>query len=361
MSRLERAMTALLVLLLATLTSACIFEEEAKTSKELRVAVFGTTSEMLLRTIVSEAFESLTPCKISFIGGTSRLHLQELRSSEDGRPPFDVVLLDGIIQEVAAAEGHLERSSELEIPEIDELLPQAQPRVDGGPAMYFYSVGILYNPGAFVQAGIPEPKTWGDFWNPALKGHVAVPQIYHASGIDFVQAAASVAGGSRGTIEGLKAGVDHIAKLEPAMVYSSLEPLLKEMEAGKIWILPAYSYSAHRWIQQGRELAFIHPKDKGFGHVTTINKVKNTDRDLLANKFISLVLSKGFQYGLAIETPFGPVRRDVITPLSRFPRLVERFPCGEKGFSKLFVPHWETLNELRPSVEAYWFKHFPSR
>ena len=326
---------------------------------ELRVAVFGTTSEMMLRTIAEEGFEHLTKTRVTFIGGTSRIHLQQMRNRKGSRPPFDVVLLDGIVQEIAAKEGLLERATESNVPQIEHLLDQAQPRVAGGPAMYFYSVGILYNPKAFEEAGIEKPKSWGVFWNPKLKGHVAVPSIYHASGLDFVQAAASVAGKSRETLEGLKAGVDAIKKIEAAMVYSAVEPLENALDNGDIWILPAYSYGAHKWIQEGKDLAYVLPRERGFGHVTTINTVKNSPRKRLANMFIDLVISQGFQYGLAIETPFGPVREDVIKSLARFPKIVERFPCGEEGFAQLYVPHWETLNEMRPAVESYWFEKFP--
>ena len=349
------------LLCVCLLWAGCNDNETSSKPGELRVAVFGTTSELMLRTIAEEAFEHLTQTKVTFIGGTSRIHLQQMRNRKGSLPPFDVVLLDGIVQEIAAKEELLERASESSIPQMEHLLDQAQPRVAGGPAMYFYSVGILYNPKAFTKAGIEKPKSWGDFWNPKLKGHVAVPNIYHASGLDFVQAAASVAGKSRETLAGLKAGVDAIAQLEPALIYSAVEPLENALDEEQIWILPAYSYGAYKWIREGKDLAYVLPRERGFGHVTTINTVKNTSRSKLANKFINLVISQGFQYGLAIETPFGPVRDDVIEELSRFPKITERFPCGEEGFSKLYVPHWEELNKMRPSVEAYWFQKFPKK
>ena len=349
----------LILLSLGLLCWGCNGKEADGKPGELRVAVFGTTSEMMLRTIAEEAFEHLTDTKVSFTGGTSRIHLQQLRNRKGSRPPFDVVLLDGVVQEIAANEGLLERATEAEIPQMEHLLDQAQPRVSGGPAMYFYSVGILYNPKALKEAGIEKPKSWGDFWNPKLKGHVAVPHIYHASGLDFVLAAATVAGKSRETLEGLKAGIDAIATLEPELVYTAVEPLENALDEGKIWMLPAYSYGAYKWIRDGKSLAYALPRERGFGHVTTINTVKNSPRSKLANQFIDLVISQGFQFGLAIETPFGPVRDDVIKSLSRFPRITERFPCGEEGFAKLYVPLWEELNKMRPSVEAYWFEKFP--
>ena len=353
-----------LVMLALSLFPGCNEEKANKSTqsyvgRELKVACFGGVTQRQMQVLAGQIFENLTGAQVKFIKGTSRLHLEALQKAKGAEPPFDVVLLDGIIQQIAAREGLLHKSTVDDIPLIEELVAQAKPRVNGGPAFQFFSVGIAYDPAALDEANIPEPTSWSDFWRPELRGHVAVPSVYHASGIDFIQAAARKAGGSPETLEGLKKGIDAIAELKPAMIYRSVQKLHDGFQGEKIWIAPIYNSRAHNWIGQNIRIAFTHPKEKGFGHLTTINVAKGTKDKKLAEMFINLVLTQGYQYAQAIETPYGPVHSQVIEPLAHFPDVVKRFPLGEEGLSKLFVANWETINSIRPEVEKYWFTKFP--
>jgi len=184
----------------------------------LTIASFGGAVKEQMNGLAGEVFESLTGARIEWVQGTSRTHMKALRAAKGKTPPFDVVMLDGIIQQMAGAEGLLETLTEDEVPQMKNLIPQAKTQ-NGGPAFQFFSVGIAYNHDALSEAGLHEPATWRDFWRPELKGHVAVPSILHAAGIDFVIAAAIVEGKDPETLEGLKAGIDAIARLEPAHVF----------------------------------------------------------------------------------------------------------------------------------------------
>ena len=354
------------VLLVLMVFSGCTEKKEVSSSQsyagsELKVAGFGGTTQRQMQVLAGQIFENLTGAQVKFIRGTSRLHLETLEKANGVNPPFDVVLLDGIIQQIASRKGLLHKSTVDDIPLIEELVPQAKPRVVGGPAFQFFSVGIAYDPAALDEADVPDPSSWSDFWRPELRGHVAVPSVYHASGIDFIQAAARKAGGSPETLEGLKKGIDAIAELKPAMIYRSVKKLKEAIEEEKIWIVPLYNSRAHSWIGQHMRLAFTHPKEKGFGHLTTINVTKGTKNKKLAEMFINLVLTQGYQYAQAIETPYGPVHNQVIDPLAHYPKVVERFPLGQEGLADLYVANWELINSLRPEVEKYWFSKFPDK
>ncbi len=354
------------ILLLASLFVGCNNEEKDGNIKihsfsgaELTVAGFGGSTQRQMQMLAAQTFETLTGAQVKFIKGTSRIHLGAIKKAKGQKPPFDVVLLDGIIQQIASREGLLQASTVDDIPLIENLLPQAQPRVAGGPAFQFYSVGIVYDPAALDEADVPDPSSWSDFWRPELRGHVAVPSIYHTSGMDFVQAAARKAGASPETLEGLKKGIDAIVELKPAMVYRSVRKLRDAFQEEKIWIAPIYNSRAYSWIGQNMRVTYTFPREKGFGHLTTINVVKGTKNRRLAEMFINLVLTQGYQYAQSIETPYGPVHRNVIEPLAHFPNVVKRFPLGEEGLSRLYVPNWERINSLRADVEKYWFEKFP--
>jgi len=326
----------------------------------LTVAGFGGATQQQMHAMAGQIFEQLTGAQVKYVVGTSRKHLKTLQAAKGGPVPFDLVLLDGIIQQMAAKDDLLYEGTADDLPNLEQLMQQAKPRVKGGPAFQFFSVGILYDPAALSEAGLPEPGSWADFWRPELKGHVAVPSIFHAAGLDFVQAAARVAGGDPSTIEGLKKGVVAIAKLEPAIIYGgSLDVVQEAMQDGKVWMAPMYNSRAFHWIGEGLRAAYNLPREGGFGHLTTINVVKGTPRKQLADLFANLLLTPGYQYAQAIETPYGPVNKAVIGPLAHFPDVTARFPFGEDGLAALYVPNWDTMNSLRGQVEAAWFEQFP--
>jgi len=329
--------------------------------EELVIGGFGGSVGNQMKVLAGDTLESLTGADVRFVYGTSRLHLKTLlEAKEKGeKPPFDIVLLDGIVLQPAEDQGLLEKAKEEDIPQLGNLIDQALPRGEYGPAFQFFSVGIAYDYAALSQAGIKEPTSWADFWKPELKGHVAIPGIYHTAGMDFAIAAASVAGANPFSLDGLKKGIDHIKKLDPALIYQKMAPLKEKIDEGQIWMFPIYNSRAYNWINNGSRLRFTYPKEKGFGHLTTISTVKGTSNKRLADMFINLVLTQGYQYGQAVETPFGPVNSQVIEPLSRFPKIVQRSPLGEEGLKKLTIPPWKTVNKIRADVETYWFKHFP--
>ena len=360
---------SILIVLIVTMSlavSGCSENTEVKSKhsfvgEELVVGAFGGAVGDQMKNLAGDILTSLTGADVKFVHGTSRLHLKALLDAKEQgkKPPFDVVLLDGVVLQPAEDNDLLERATEEDIPMLEQLIDQALPKGNYGPAFQFFSVGIAYDPAALKQAGVAIPTSWADFWKPELKGHIAIPGIFHTAGMDFVIAAAQVSGGNPLTVEGAKKGIDHIKALGPALIYQKMAPLKEKIDSGEIWMFPIYNSRAYNWINNGSRLAFTYPKERGFGHLTTISTVKGASNKKLANLFVNLVLTQGYQYGQATQTPFGPVNINVIEPLSSFPRIVERCPLGEAGLRKLTIPPWKAINKIRPEIEAYWAEKFP--
>jgi len=363
----SRYLKIVVFILLASLTiSGCGDSNKAKSKysfvgEELVVGSFGGALGTQMRNLAGDIIESLTGADVRFVHGTSRTHLKALidAKKKGEKPPFDVVLLDGVVLQPAEEMDLLVKAIEEDIPQMEHLINQAMPQGNYGPAFQFFSVGIAYDYAALATAGIAEPTSWGDFWKPELKGHVAIPGIYHTAGIDFVMAATQIAGGNPTSLDGMEKGIDLIKKLEPALVYHKMVPLRERLDAGEIWMFPVYNSRAYNWISKGSRIRFCYPKERGFGHLTTISTFKGTKKKRLADMFVNLVLTQGYQYAQAIETPFGPVNGQVMGPLGAFPKISERFPLGEAGLDKLVIPPWKAINAIRPDVEKYWFAKFP--
>mgnify|MGYP006278504933 CR=1 FL=1 len=361
---MSRSLISVLALAVAVFVTGC--RESSRENafhlsfkgKTLTVAGFGGVTEQQMKALAARPFEELTGGSVRFVEGTSSKHLEALTAAKGKEaPPFDVVLLDGIIQELAAQRALLHGSSRIEIPLIEQLLPQAKPERRGGPAFQFYSVGIVYDPAALSEAGIAEPSSWSDLWNPKLRGHVAIPSIHHTAGMDCIYAASRKLGTDPYTLEGLKAGVNALADLRAKMVYERVADLREAFRRESIWIAPLYNSRAYNWIaQQKMRARYCLPKEKGFGHLTTVNVVKGSKNKEVAEAFINLLLTRGYQYAQAIETPYGPVRKDIIAPLAHFPEVVKRFPLGEDGLNDLCRPNWEKLNRFREEITEYFKK-----
>jgi putative spermidine/putrescine transport system substrate-binding protein len=357
-----------IILIMSIMISGCgASSENSKgqhnfVGEELVIGSFGGELGTQMKNLAGDIIESLTGADVRYVHGTSRLHLKALldAKNEGKKPPFDVVLLDGVVIQLAEDKDLLEKATQEDIPQMEHLIDQALPQGNYGPAFQFFSVGIAYDYAAIAQAGVAEPTSWGDFWKPELKGHVAVPGIYHTAGIDFVMAATQVGGGNPVNLEDIKRGIDRIKALEPALIYQHMEPLKERIDKGEIWMFPIYNSRAYNWIGKGSRLRFCYPKERGFGHLTTISTVKGASNKKLADLFVNLVLTQGYQYAQAIETPFGPVNVNVVGPLGEFPKIGERCPLGGAGLERLTIPPWKSINVIRTEIEQYWFEKFPA-
>src|SRR5579859_719632 len=161
------------VLLFAAATTSSL----AQSSVTLRVGCYGGAFTDAAAKYAAAPFTTRTGIKIEWINGNPSDHLAKLIASK-GRPaPYDVVYLDDDIESEAIAAGVLGKSGPADIPNLKYLYAQAINKDGYGPALNFYSTGIAYNVEKFKAAGIAEPTSWTDLWNPKLAGHVAVPTL----------------------------------------------------------------------------------------------------------------------------------------------------------------------------------------
>ena len=93
------------------------------------------------------------------------------------QPPFDVVLLDDAVQDAAIKAGVLAKLDPELVPNLRKLYPRARNPQGYGPYAIFYSIGIVYNKDKLKAAGIAEPTSWADLFNPKLAGHISIPDI----------------------------------------------------------------------------------------------------------------------------------------------------------------------------------------
>ena len=283
----------------------------------LRVANYGGAFTASQKKYAADLFTQRTGIKIQFIDANPADHLAKLIAGRGREAPFDVVYLDDDVQAKAAEAGVIEKLDPALVPNLRFVYDEAKNKGGYGPGMIFYSVGIAYNVEKMKQAKI-DIQSWADLWDPRLAGKVAVPDLSTIMGRDFLMAATLLAGGDENS---LIKGVEKIATLKAHSYYTSSATLATQIQSGEVWAAPWINGRAWGLIDKGVPLAYVLPKEGGFGNMTTIDMVKGTKYAKEAQAYINMVLDPLPQLGQANEIPYGPTNKLLAPVLAAYPEM----------------------------------------
>jgi putative spermidine/putrescine transport system substrate-binding protein len=303
----------------------------------LRIATNGGDYEQFEKRYLGERFTAETGIQVEHIAANPPSQVQKLIASR-GRPvPFDLAGLDDKTQPEAIAAGTLAKIDPAIVTNLQFLYDSAKQPDGYGPALLFWSWGLLYNQKAFQEHGIAEPTSWSDLWNPKLAGKVSIADITGPGGVDFVLKAAQISGGSE---KDLLPGLKKIAQLQVQSFYSSSNDIRAKLLSGDVWIAPWNNGRSWNMIDEGFPGRFIYPKEGGFLHTSTIDVVAGTKYPREAQLYINYNLDPLFQIAL-LYFPYGPVNRSLEEVLKDYPNLAKKVPTG--NLAALSVPEWKTV------------------
>jgi putative spermidine/putrescine transport system substrate-binding protein len=328
--------------------------------RTLRVACFGGDYGHQARLLLGNLIEATTGASVEYHLGTSRLFLKELRKNP-GNPAFDIVYLDGAVQNLAVREGLLERIQDKELRFLEDLSSNSIVNKGFGPGFQFFSVGLAYNHNLFRRQGLPPPQEWEDLWDlsSALRGKIGIPDIVHTAGMDLFLVALRLEGFSLGKPGAIDAAIQKVKELKPALVYRSSIDSAEKLASGELALLPTYNSRAFGEELSGAPVDWVIPKDKGFGHVTTISITKGCKNRDLALAYINAAVSPAVQLAQSLNSPLGPSNTLTFEILGQHPELVKRFPLGPADMAELETPDWTLVNQYREEIETKWRKAFP--
>jgi putative spermidine/putrescine transport system substrate-binding protein len=329
-----------------------------QSSVKLRVANYGGIFTATQKKYVGDLLTAQTGTTVEYIDGNTVDHLAKLIASKGREPPFDAVYLDDNVQEQAIKAGVLDKLDPATVTNLKHLYPVALNAEGYGPAMCFYSVGLAYNVNKFKAAGISEPTSWADLWNPRLSGRVMVPDVSIAMGRDFVVAAAHLNGGDENSLE---KGVEKIQSLKAHSYPNSSATIEVAMKAGEVWAVPWVNGRAWSLIDQGMPVRYIMPKEGGFGHTCTIDLARGSKVAKQAQEYINLALAPGPQLGLATEVPYGPTNKALAPVFAAYPEMAKKFPATPEDISKLYLMNTEAFNRNYPKLVDLWNRRILSR
>jgi putative spermidine/putrescine transport system substrate-binding protein len=317
----------------------------------LRIANYGGNFTQSQNKYVAERFTKQTGVKVQWIDGNPHDHLQKLIASRGRAAPFDIVYLDDKVQPDAIDIDSVMKIDPKIVTNLAKLYPQALEKDGYGPVMLFWSWGLMYNVKAFRDAGIPEPTSWNDLWDPRLANKLAIADVAGPGGLDFIITAARLAGGDE---TNFMPGLEKIAQLKPLYYFSSSVDLRSKFAAGDVWVAPWNNGQSNSLIDSGFPGKFIYPKEGGYLHTSTIDVVKGTPYPKEAQMYINFALDPLGQLGQAYEIPYGPTNKALASLLAEYPEFSKKFPASETDLKQLNVPNWKLLNASWPKLVDAW-------
>lgn len=317
----------------------------------LNVATFGGHSGDVEKGYVGDRMTRMTGVKIEWTHGNPSDFFAKMLASRGRQAPFDVVLLDDAVQDAAIKAGVVAKLDPALVPNLAKLYPRARNPQGYGPYAILYSVGIVYNKDKLKAAGIAEPTSWQDLWNPKLAGHISIPDISLPQGADFVMKMAQLNGGSEAdVIPGLK----KLAEIKANSYYTSSNTLGQQLASGDVWVSVWTSGRAWAMINQGFPIGYAIPKEGSVLGIDTVDMVAGTAHPKEAQAFINMQIDPLSQLGWAMEMAYGPSNATLQSVFEAYPELARMMPSSEADLKKLYSPNWGVYNANLAKATDYW-------
>jgi len=326
-------------------TIAASASAPASAGGELVIATFGGSFAEDTKTCHVAAFEAATGAKAILTLGSSVDTAAKIRATA-GNPEIDVAYMDISISKQIKNEGLLETVDFTGMASFGEVAPQAFDA--DNQYVNFMTAGtvIAYNPD-MVSA---PPTSWGDLFDPAYAGKIALGDITGTSGMHFLLAVNRMKGGS---LDNQDAGFAAIDELMPnvVMLYTQADQLVQLFERGEIAMAPWYPDRIGSAADKGVPVAVAYPDEGAVGIRPTVAVPKGSKNVDLALAFIDVLLSAEGQKCFAEKKYAGPVN----TKVELSDKVQAVVPFGE-SYDNLWYPDSDAVAKMRPGWTERWQK-----
>lgn len=322
-----------------------------KSDVTLRVAAFGGPFSEAMQKFTVDIFTRYTGIKVEFTYANPSDFLAQLIAAR-GRPvPYDVVCMDDDVALAAARAGVTMKLDPAIVTNLQFLYPEALSKDGHGPALFFFALGIAYHKDKLKQAGIPEPTSWADLFDPRLAGRVAIPDIASIQGKDFIVQMARLNGGSEAAPE---KGVEKIGEIKAHSYFVASSTVQAQFEAGDVWMAPWNTLRAWSMIDRGVPMGFVVPKEGSIGNTDTIEVVAGTPYPKEAQLFVNYALDPFAQLGMTKYVPNGPSNKLLTPVIAAYPDVAKKGPTTPEELAKLYLPDWTVFNGNLKKVNDLW-------
>lgn len=317
----------------------------------LKVASFAGPFGEALQKYAFDLFTKRTGIKIEVIYANPADHLAKMIASRGREAPFDVVCLDDDVTASAKDAGVLVKLDPSIVTNLKHLYPEGGDKDNTYATMFYYSVGIAYHKDKLKAAGIPEPKSWKDLWDPRLAGRVSVPDIVNIQGRDFVVQMARLNGGDESTPE---KGIDKIAEIKAHSYYTASSTLQAQLESGDVWMVPWNNMRSAAMADRRLPIGFVIPQEGGIGNTDNVGLVAGSKYPKEAQMLINYILDPFAQMGMSKLLPTGPSNKLLEAVVLADTDLASKAPATPEAHKALYLPNWTLFNKNLKKATDYW-------
>lgn len=284
-------------------------ETEAVPSEptELVISTWGY-NEDLLRKNVFEPFEAANNVTIILETGNNSDRLNKIRTIENSE--IDLIFLAEAFAIQGIEEGLFAELNKDNIPNIANIYDMAKsPNGEAyGPAYTLNRTGIIYD----TESVDMEVTSWNDLWNSVFENNSAIPEITTTAGPAMVQIAADAAGVD--AFSDTEAAFSKLTEIKPNLVktYGRSSELVNMFAQGEIVIGVAQDFAYGRIKEAVPSAEWVNPSEGAFANLNTINVIKGSDNQEMAEKFIDWMLSEEVQKANALDKIDSPINVNVM-------------------------------------------------
>ncbi len=276
--------------------------------RTLRMMLNGGKYEEVTRAAVVEPFEKKYGVKVEITPADSGQMLTRVRA-EKNNPTVDLAVIDDMVAIQGIHEGLFEKVDPKNVPSMKDIDERAIDKNGYGPVVDGVPITFAYNP---EKVKIKPPESWADLWKPEYKDMLAMCSINLTPGILFLVQAAQLNGGS---YDKMDPGFEAVKRILPNVrkwfhAVSDVRPAVND--DGLIGIMGNSIWQDE--IEKGKPLTTIVPKEGShfLGH--TMQIIKGTKNQDLAEMFIDAYLSEAGQTGILKGYYFTMVNKNVKVP-----------------------------------------------
>lgn len=266
----------------------------------LRISIWGGSWRDFVAENVGKRFTKETGVPVEFITGGTIDRLNKAKLSK-ANPETDLIFTTSHVGWLYASDDLYEKLDLAKIPNSKFVFPEAViSPYHIGTWSYVYT--IAYRPD-LVPADI-KFTSWGDLWNPKLKGMIGLPD-FDPSHVIYASAILSGAKSAKDWTMGQK----KLLELKPNIkaYYSSDATSQEKIGSGETPVQVLLSGNAYHMMSQGVKINLVVPKEGAVMGLDTIGINKGTKKADLAYKFINIMLDPATQTLIVNKVKMGPV------------------------------------------------------
>lgn len=340
-SRRVLVLSAATMLVPATMAATPAVAQDKPT--ELRILVFGGTLGSGFMEAI-EGFKEEHNVTFAVTNSTAVQGVTRLLARAGQEPEWDIVHMSPSAHFMGAEAGIWEEITPELVPNMANLHSFAIDR-DKYVGWGVLAFGLSVNTEALEEAGVPEPESWKDLWNPAYKDRIAVYDFANAYAQAFFDVVAQIEGGQDEAFAALEELRPNVARFP--FTPAELDNMLLQKD---VWMAPNSDSRTNLLASQGAPLKFVAPSEGAGAWLVHLDIPKGSPNRDLALELMNYVLSPDVQAELALHAEVGPVNVD--TELSEEAQ-AKGLAYGD-AVKSMMALHWENVVPNLQELTNHW-------